>query len=62
MSSPSRSLNARVPHRQLLDQLGCTVRTHSLPQLMVCPVCGKGGMQGLSRSHRQRRLVLLPRL
>ena len=44
MSCPTRSLNARVPHRQLLDLLGCTVRTHSLPQLMVCPVCGKGGM------------------
>ena len=45
MSSPTRSLNARVPHRQLLDQLGCTVRTHSLPQLAICPICRKGGMQ-----------------
>jgi hypothetical protein len=45
MSVPARSLSARIPHPQLLDLLGCKVRTHSLPQLTVCPVCGKGGMQ-----------------
>jgi hypothetical protein len=42
VSNPTRSLNAHVPHRRLLDLLGCQVRTHSLPQLAICR---KGGMQ-----------------
>ena len=45
MSAPARSLNSRISHPKLLDLLGCTVRTQSLPQLTICPMCRQGGMQ-----------------
>ena len=45
MSNPTRSLNACVPHRRLLDLLGCKVRTYGLPQRTRCPLCEEGILQ-----------------
>ena len=50
MNNPTRSLNARVPHRRLLDLLGCKVRTYGLPQRTRCPIC-QGGILHVVEDH-----------